>query len=179
MTHYELLQVSPEASTEVIEASWKTLMKKYHPDKKTGNAQLAEKLNQAHDILSDPEKRKVYDLSLNGSIRMPGETRGEYQYRQAQSGFGNGTGAGRRRASRAYPDAYPRRSFSQDQVTPEEAITEQRTESLIEQVLEHFAESLGEAGRVSLEQTLIRLNEETIRTIDKNPFLRAFFGRNR
>ena len=64
-THYDTLQVSPLASTEVIEAAWKSLMKKAHPDV-GGSEGRAKRLNQAKDVLVDPVKRREYDRSLWG-----------------------------------------------------------------------------------------------------------------
>jgi hypothetical protein len=66
-THYEVLEVSPNASQSVIRAAYKSLMQLYHPDKNSGNpamAQQATLIGNAFDVLSDPEKRKTYDLEL-------------------------------------------------------------------------------------------------------------------
>ena len=67
--YYEILQVSQNASPEIIEKAYKTLAKKYHPDiQKNSNKQQAENLmkeiNEAYEILSDPKKRESYDQSL-------------------------------------------------------------------------------------------------------------------
>ena len=68
MTYYEILQVTENASNEVIKMAYKALAKKYHPDTFEGNKAVAEemmkKINQAYTILSDPIKRKEYDASL-------------------------------------------------------------------------------------------------------------------
>lgn len=68
-TLYDILEVSRKASKEVIEKAYKTLAKKYHPDLQTAeNKEYAEKrmkeINEAYDILSDEQKRKVYDEKL-------------------------------------------------------------------------------------------------------------------
>lgn len=64
-TPYEVLNVSPDAEPEVIEAAYKVLMKKYHPDKMFGGAPLSEskaaELNDAFKILRDPERRARHD----------------------------------------------------------------------------------------------------------------------
>ena len=60
MTYYELLQVAPNASHEVIQASYRALIKQAHPDK-GGDPKLAQALNEAHSVLSDPQKRAKYD----------------------------------------------------------------------------------------------------------------------
>ena len=57
---YDLLEVSPKASPETITAAWKSLSKKHHPDN-GGSAETMKTINHAHDVLSDPIKRKAYD----------------------------------------------------------------------------------------------------------------------
>ena len=68
MTHYDVLEVSENASQEVIQMAYKALVKKYHPDVNKGFAEEAEQLlkliNEAYETLSDPEKRKEYDAFL-------------------------------------------------------------------------------------------------------------------
>lgn len=61
--YYEVLEVSPNASDEIIKAAYKNLIKKYHPDN-TGNIKDDEKIieiKEAYDVLSDPKRRKEYD----------------------------------------------------------------------------------------------------------------------
>ena len=68
-TLYEILEVSENASKEIVEKAYKVLAKKYHPDLQAeGDKQEAEKkmkqINEAYEVLSDEEKRKEYDLKL-------------------------------------------------------------------------------------------------------------------
>ena len=66
-THYDNLKVSPNAPTEVIHAAYKALAQKHHPDKNAGSAdatRIMKIINQAHAVLSDPQRRAEYDLSL-------------------------------------------------------------------------------------------------------------------
>lgn len=60
--YYEVLQVHPSAEPEVIEAAYKKLAQKYHPDvsNNPATAERMKKINIAHDILGNPEKRKKY-----------------------------------------------------------------------------------------------------------------------
>lgn len=67
--YYEILQISPNASPEIIEKAYKTLAKKYHPDMQQNvNKQVAEnlmkELNEAYETLSNPQKKEIYDQSL-------------------------------------------------------------------------------------------------------------------
>ena len=68
-TLYEILEVSENASPEIIEKAYKTLAKKYHPDlQEEANKSKAEammkKINEAYDVLGNEEKRKIYNAEL-------------------------------------------------------------------------------------------------------------------
>lgn len=67
--YYELLEVSQNASSEVIEKAYKTLVKKYHPDLQPDNnkknaEQKIKDINEAYEILSDKNKKAEYDRKL-------------------------------------------------------------------------------------------------------------------
>lgn len=67
--YYEILEVSPNASKEIIEKAYRTLAKKYHPDANSeDNKQWAEekfkKINEAYEVISNKEKREEYDREL-------------------------------------------------------------------------------------------------------------------
>lgn len=66
--YYEILEVSPKASIEVIKKAYIVLVKKYHPDSTTlSKAEATQKmvlLNKAYSILSNPTTRAEYDNSL-------------------------------------------------------------------------------------------------------------------
>ena len=68
MTYYEILEISENASQEVIRMAYKALCKKYHPDVYQGDKRFAEeqikKINEAYEILSDETQKKNYDNSL-------------------------------------------------------------------------------------------------------------------
>ena len=73
-TLYEVLEVSENASKEIIEKAYKVLAKKYHPDLQINeDKQEAEKkmkqINEAYEVLSDDSKRKEYDLKLTQERR--------------------------------------------------------------------------------------------------------------
>ena len=70
--YYDWLEISRNASPEVVEKAYKALVKKYHPDLQEGeNKQQAEemikKINEAYSVLSDETKRKQYDETIKES----------------------------------------------------------------------------------------------------------------
>lgn len=71
-TFYQVLQLDPDAEQEVVEAAFKRLALKYHPDRSTrpdADERMRE-LIEAHDVLADGRKRLAYDRSL-GIVRAP------------------------------------------------------------------------------------------------------------
>jgi molecular chaperone DnaJ len=62
--YYKTLGVGKNASEAEIKKAYRKLARKYHPDTNAGDKQAEERfkeISQAHDILSDPDKRKTYD----------------------------------------------------------------------------------------------------------------------
>lgn len=66
--YYGILEISEDASQEVIKAVYKALAKKYHPDCYSGDKKYAKKtmtqINEAYEVLSDKQKRAEYDRML-------------------------------------------------------------------------------------------------------------------
>ena len=67
--YYDWLEISKNASPEVIEKAYKALVKKYHPDLQEGEnkakaEEIIKKINEAYAVLSDETKRKQYDETI-------------------------------------------------------------------------------------------------------------------
>ena len=80
-TYYEILQVSPDASKEVVAAAYRAQMKSKHPDV-GGDTEEATRLNEAYEVLSDPEKRSRYDSSLTRPRQADSDPEGQGQERR-------------------------------------------------------------------------------------------------
>jgi len=63
---YKILQVDPEAEDEVIQAAYRRLAQKYHPDRATGNDAVERMvaINAAWELIGEPDRRRAYDLSV-------------------------------------------------------------------------------------------------------------------
>lgn len=92
--YYDVLGIDKQAENSEIKKAYRKLAKKYHPDSNAGNAEAEQRfkeVTEAYNVLSDPEKKKLYDqfghAAFDGS--MPGG--GTYE----NSGFGNGNFGGR------------------------------------------------------------------------------------
>jgi DnaJ-class molecular chaperone len=62
--YYLILQVNSEASPDEIRTAYRRLAKELHPDHYEGGAQPFQALQEAYATLSDPERRRAYDRSL-------------------------------------------------------------------------------------------------------------------
>ncbi|BDT69622.1 chaperone protein DnaJ [Comamonadaceae bacterium OS-1] len=72
--YYDILEVVPHASPEVIRAAYKSLMQRHHPDRHpahSGAASRASAIAQAYAVLSDPGQRAAYDARLQQLRRPP------------------------------------------------------------------------------------------------------------
>lgn len=112
---YKVLQVDPEAEDEVIEAAYRRLAKKYHPDVSPGpDAQeRMVRINQAWELLRDPTRRAAVDRARSRSATAAarvaaaeGRARAASHAAQANSRSRHGTASGP--ATSARPAMQPR-----------------------------------------------------------------------
>lgn len=66
---YEVLGVKPDASPEEIKRVFRSKAASVHPDKQTGDHNEMAALNHAYDVLSDPQRRLLYDKTGEDSAR--------------------------------------------------------------------------------------------------------------
>ncbi len=91
--YYNILGVSKNASQEEIRKAYRKLAVKYHPDKNQGDSQSEERfkeINEAYEVLRDPEKRKKYDRLGANWKQFGQEGTGGFDF----SRFGGGTPGG-------------------------------------------------------------------------------------
>lgn len=71
--HYETLQIRPDAEQEVVDAVYRRLCRKYHPDVNADKSAVRRmhQLTEAHSVLGDPEKRRLYDAQLAHEPKTP------------------------------------------------------------------------------------------------------------
>ena len=132
--YYKTLGVGKNASDEEIKKAYRKLARKYHPDTNAGDKQAEERfkeISQAHDVLSDPDKRKQYDRgtgpfgaftnAAGGQNPFAGGA-GNFDFGSAGSGlgdifsniFGGGGGASPRGQGGVRGGAQPRPSRGRD-----------------------------------------------------------------
>jgi curved DNA-binding protein len=96
--YYKILGIDKAASTDAVKKAFRKLAVKYHPDKNPGDKAAEEKfkeINEANEVLSDPEKRKKYDEL--GENWQHAQQYGNYQdFSQGQSQY--------RRSNRQYAE---------------------------------------------------------------------------
>ena len=81
MKYYTVLGVEPGASATEIKRAYRRLSRRYHPGLNPGDRQahaLFERITEAYETLSDPERRRQYDTS--GSPSMPNVHTSEFEF---------------------------------------------------------------------------------------------------
>ena len=129
--YYEILGIEKSATPEEIKKAYRSLAKKYHPDVSTEPKEVAEakfkEISEAYEVLSDPEKRQLYDQYGHDAVNQQfGE--GGFQWSDFTRSddisdifgdlFGGMFGGGRSRGSRNSPQQGEIRSGDHTQGRP-------------------------------------------------------------
>ena len=91
--YYKILGVDKGASQDDVKKAYKKLARKYHPDLNPNDPDAHRKfqeINEANEVLSDPEKRKKYDQYGENWKHADEFEAQQQQYRQYQNGQGGG-----------------------------------------------------------------------------------------
>merc|ERR1719498_278897 len=78
--YYKILGVGRDADDKALKKAYRKLAMKYHPDKNPGDEERAQKkftaVANAYEVLSDPEKRKKYDMFGEDGLKAGGGNSG-------------------------------------------------------------------------------------------------------
>jgi curved DNA-binding protein len=97
--YYKILGVDRNASDKEIKSAYRKLARQYHPDVNDGNEDKFKEINEAYEVLGDPDKRKRYDnLGANwqdgANFEAPPGYEGFNVHFGDMGGFGGGFGQG-------------------------------------------------------------------------------------
>lgn len=119
LDYYEVLEVNKDASGTELKKAYRKLAMKYHPDRNPDDKEAEDKfkvVNEAYQVLSDDEKRAIYDRYGKAGLEGQGGSRGGFggsnmddimdmfnsMFGGSGGGFGRGFGQTRRDPSQKY-----------------------------------------------------------------------------
>lgn len=94
--YYSLLEVSKSASKQEIKKAYRKLAVKYHPDKNPEDQSKFQEITKAYEVLSDEEKRRVYDQYGEEGLTNNGRNGAGFGFDDIFSMFGGGQRKNRR-----------------------------------------------------------------------------------
>ncbi len=116
LSYYEILEVTKSADKSTIKKAYRSMAKKYHPDKNPGDAEAEHNFklcNEAYQVLSDEKQRSIYDRYGKEGLQGGGGGRGGFSgggfddlssvFEEMFGGFGGGRSQQRRGPEEKYP----------------------------------------------------------------------------
>ena len=71
-THYDVFQLPDDADAKTIRTTMRDMLRKIHPDKSgAAGLEATKRVNEAYDVLKDPDARAAYDLELDAQREPP------------------------------------------------------------------------------------------------------------
>lgn len=161
--YYKILGVDRNADPEAIKKAFRKLARQYHPDTNKGDKKAEEKfkeINEAYEVLSDPEKRKLYDRmgsSYREYQRAGGDPR-NYDWSQwtGEVPFGFGRGGARRVYEEDIDLGDLIREMFSGQTVREPRDFEQAIEITLEEAYHGTTRLLQKAGQPDIEVSIPR-----------------------